>query len=84
MKKTPNIPNIRLYNGQTIPQFGLGVYQIPNNDECEKVCLEAFKLGYRHIDTAHIYQNERGVGAAIKKKWNTKGTILYNNKIMDK
>ena len=35
--KTPNIPKIRLYNGQAIPQFGLGVYQIPNNDECEKV-----------------------------------------------
>ena len=64
---SPNIPKIKLYNGESIPQFGLGVYQIPDNNECEKVCLEAFKLGYRHIDTAHIYKNEKGVGAALKK-----------------
>jgi len=62
-----NIPKIKLYNNQIIPQFGIGVYQISNNDECEKVCLEAFKQGYRHIDTAHIYGNEKGVGSAIKK-----------------
>ena len=62
-----NIPQIKLYNNQVIPQFGLGVYQISSNDECEKVCLEAFKQGYRHIDTAHIYGNEKGVGSAIKK-----------------
>ena len=62
-----NIPQIKLYNGHTIPQFGIGVYQIKDNKECEKVCLEAFKQGYRHIDTAHIYGNERGVGAAVKK-----------------
>jgi len=66
-KGFPNIPIITLYNNHTIPQFGIGVYQITNNDECEKVCLEAFKQGYRHIDTAHIYGNEKGVGAAIKK-----------------
>ena len=62
-----NIPQIKLYNGHTIPQFGIGVYQIQDNKECEKVCLEAFKHGYRHIDTAHIYGNEKGVGAAVKK-----------------
>lgn len=50
-----------------IPQFGLGVYQIPGDEETEKACLTAFELGIRHIDTAHAYQNERGVGAAIKK-----------------
>jgi diketogulonate reductase-like aldo/keto reductase len=62
-----NIPKIKLYNGHTIPQFGIGVFQIKDNDECERVCLEAFKRGYRHIDTAHIYGNEKGVGAAVKK-----------------
>ena len=66
-KPLPTVPKIRLYNGQYIPQFGLGVYQIKDNYECEKVCLEAFKHGYRHIDTAHIYGNEKGVGAAVKK-----------------
>ena len=63
----PDIPKIILYNGQTIPQFGMGVFEIRSNDECEKVLLEAFKHGYRHIDTAHIYGNEKGVGSAIKK-----------------
>jgi diketogulonate reductase-like aldo/keto reductase len=62
-----NIPQIKLYNGHTIPQFGLGVYLIKDNKECEKACLEAFKHGYRHIDTAHIYGNEKGVGETIKK-----------------
>ena len=50
-----------------IPQIGLGVYQINGDEETEKACLEAFKTGIRHIDTAHAYQNERGVGAAIRK-----------------
>ena len=61
------VPQIRLYNNRQIPQFGLGVYQITDNNECEKVCLEAIKLGYRHIDTAQIYGNEKAVGSAIKK-----------------
>ena len=62
-----SIPQISLNNGQKIPQFGLGVYQISSDEECEKACLEAIKQGYRHIDTAHVYGNERGVGSAIKK-----------------
>ena len=61
-----SVPQIKLSNGETIPQFGLGVYQIPNS-ECEEVCLKAIKLGYRHIDTAQIYGNEKAVGSAIKK-----------------
>ena len=61
------VPQIKLYNNRKIPQFGLGVYQITDNSECEKVCLNAIKLGYRHIDTAQIYGNERAVGSAIKK-----------------
>ena len=62
-----SIPQISLNNGQKIPQFGLGVYLINSDKECEKACLEAIKQGYRHIDTAHIYGNEKGVGSAIKK-----------------
>jgi diketogulonate reductase-like aldo/keto reductase len=58
---------LTLNSNYLIPQFGLGVYQIPNDEETEKACLAAFEIGIRHIDTAHAYQNERGVGAAIKK-----------------
>ena len=66
-KMKVEVPQIKLYNNIQIPQFGLGVYQITDNNECEKVCLEAIKLGYRHIDTAQIYGNEKAVGSAIKK-----------------
>ena len=66
-KMKVEVPQIKLYNNRQIPQFGLGVYQITDNNECEKVCLEAIKLGYRHIDTAQIYGNEKAVGSAIKK-----------------
>ena len=58
---------ITLNDGNKIPQFGLGVFQISGDEMTKEACLEAFKLGYRHIDTAHAYQNERGVGQAVKE-----------------
>lgn len=76
-----NIPQIKLYNGKEIPQFGLGVYQIADNKECEEVCLKAIKLGYRHIDTAHIYGNEKGVGAAIKKSGISRDKFFITSKL---
>lgn len=57
---------VTLNNGAKIPQFGLGVYMINGDDATKKAVTEALKLGYRHIDTAHAYQNERGVGQGIK------------------
>jgi len=62
-----NQPYLTMNSKYKIPQYGLGVYQISGDEATEKACLEAFKIGIRHIDTAHAYQNERGVGAAIKK-----------------
>lgn len=58
---------LELNNGLKMPQFGLGVFLIPDGKETINACLSAFKLGYRHIDTAHAYQNERGVGEALKQ-----------------
>ena len=58
---------ITLNNGLRMPQFGLGVFLINGDEETRKTCLEAISLGYRHIDTAHAYQNERGVGQAIRE-----------------
>ena len=60
-------PYLTLNSKYMIPQFGLGVYQIDGDEATEKACLAAFDIGIRHIDTAHAYQNERGVGQAIKK-----------------
>ena len=58
---------LTLNNGLKMPQFGLGVYLVPDGKDTIDACLNAFKLGYRHIDTAHAYQNERGVGEALKQ-----------------
>ena len=45
---------LTLNNGLNLSQFGLGVYLIPDGKETIDACLNAFKLGYRHIDTAHM------------------------------
>ncbi len=58
------VPTITLNNDATIPQLGFGVYQVPPEQTAE-VVTTAFEVGYRHIDTAQMYQNEAGVGAAI-------------------
>ena len=50
---------LTLNNGVKIPQFGMGVYQVPEGEETKQACLSALRMGYRHIDTAHAYQNER-------------------------
>lgn len=57
-------PLIDLHDGTSIPQFGLGVWQVSPAD-VERVVSDAFEIGYRHVDTAQMYGNEKGVGAAI-------------------
>ncbi|MFS0732476.1 aldo/keto reductase [Microbacterium sp. 1P10UB] len=58
------IPTVQLNDGTSIPQLGFGVFKVPAED-AERLVSEAFEAGYRHIDTAAIYGNEAGVGAAI-------------------
>ncbi|WP_127535735.1 aldo/keto reductase [Paenibacillus illinoisensis] len=58
---------VTLNNGVQMPILGYGVYQIPDQDECEKCVLDAISVGYRSIDTAQAYRNEEAVGRAIKK-----------------
>ncbi|GEK35036.1 aldo/keto reductase [Kurthia sibirica] len=53
-----------LNNGVAIPNIGLGVFQVPNEETAASVST-AIKLGYRHIDTAAIYGNEEGVGTGV-------------------
>jgi len=76
-----SIPVLEMNNKLKIPQFGFGVFLIKDNDEAEKCCLEAFKLGYRHIDTAHLYGNEKGVGEAIRKSGIPRDQIFLTSKI---
>lgn len=60
----PGGPRLEMNDGRFIPQVGLGVFKVPD-EQAQAVVSEGFAAGYRHIDTAAIYQNEAGVGAAI-------------------
>lgn len=59
-------PRVTLNDGRTMPQLGYGVWQVPN-DEATTAVTHAIAAGYRSIDTAAIYGNEEGVGAALKR-----------------
>ncbi|MCT6837752.1 MAG: aldo/keto reductase, partial [Bifidobacteriales bacterium] len=59
------VPDIELADGRRIPQIGLGVLRIAD-DQTGQVVESALSLGYRHIDTAAGYQNEAGVGRGLK------------------
>jgi diketogulonate reductase-like aldo/keto reductase len=55
-----------LADGARIPLLGLGVWQVPNGQECENAVRSALELGYRHVDTAQAYGNEESVGRALQ------------------
>jgi len=59
------VPVLKLNDGNAIPQLGLGVWQVPNN-EAARCVKEALAAGYRLIDTAAIYGNEAGVGEGLR------------------
>jgi diketogulonate reductase-like aldo/keto reductase len=61
----PIVPTIRLNDGRPMPQLGFGVWQVPNH-EAKSIVTEAIAAGYRSIDTAAVYGNEEGVGAAVR------------------
>jgi 2,5-diketo-D-gluconate reductase A len=58
------VPTITLNDQTTIPQLGFGVFQVPPEETAATVA-QALEAGYRHLDTAQMYQNEQGVGEAI-------------------
>ncbi|MGY1552199.1 aldo/keto reductase [Microbacterium sp. A588] len=74
------IPTITLNDGFTIPQLGYGVFLVPQ-EETEKAVSEALEVGYRHIDTAAIYGNEEGVGAAIAKSGIAREELFITTKL---
>lgn len=57
--------NIKLNNGVVMPQFGLGTFLVPDGQSAYETVKYALKMGYRHIDTAQMYQNEESVGDAL-------------------
>ena len=76
-----NQPYLELNSKYKIPQYGLGVYDIKGDEATEKACLSAFEIGIRRIDTAHAYQNERGVGSAIKKSGVPRSELFITSKL---
>ena len=72
---------ITLNDGHQIPQFGLGVFQIPAGEETEQAVSTALQLGIRHIDTAHAYHNERSVGRAVKESGIPRDEIWITSKL---
>jgi len=73
-------PRITLNDNTSIPQFGLGVWQVPAA-EAEQVVADALEIGYRHIDTAQMYGNEEGVGAAIAKSGLARDDLYVTTKL---
>lgn len=80
-KSLPNQPYLQLNSKYKITQYGFGVYQIQGDEATEKACLSAFEIGIRHIDTAHAYENERGVGSAIRKSGIPRGELFITSKL---
>jgi 2,5-diketo-D-gluconate reductase A len=74
------IPSIALRDGKSIPQLGLGVWQVEASIT-ERVVRDAIEAGYRSIDTAEGYQNEEGVGAAIKSAGVPRGELFITSKL---
>jgi 2,5-diketo-D-gluconate reductase A len=74
------IPNFTLHDGVKIPQLGFGVFQVPP-DDTEQVVRGAFEIGYRHIDTAAAYRNEKGVGRAVANSELSRDEIFVTTKL---
>ena len=80
MSTVSTIPTIPLNDNHEIPQLGFGVFQIPPEDTAKAVST-ALEVGYRHIDTAEQYRNERGVGEAIQASGLSRDEIYVTSKL---
>jgi 2,5-diketo-D-gluconate reductase A len=74
------IPNLTLNDGHTIPQLGFGVFQVPPEDTA-RITEQALEAGYRHIDTAEMYGNEKGVGEAIRASGIPRDELFITSKL---
>jgi len=70
--------SVKLLSGYQIPRLGLGVYM---NDHVGPACEAAFAAGYRHVDSAMMYQNEKGVGEAVRAWGGERGELFITSKV---
>ena len=75
-----SIPSITLNDGNTIPQLGFGVFQI-QPDQTAAAVRSALEVGYRHIDTAEMYGNEKEVGQGIRDAGLDRGEVFITSKL---
>jgi len=75
-----DVPTLTLNDGNTIPQLGFGVFQI-DPAETAKAVSTALEVGYRHIDTAEMYQNEKGVGEGLRASGLDRGAVFVTSKL---
>ena len=74
------VPNVVLNNGIEIPQLGFGVWRVPD-PETQAAVAAALDAGYRHIDTAKLYDNEEGVGAAVRESGLDRDEVFVTSKV---
>jgi 2,5-diketo-D-gluconate reductase A len=75
-----DVPSVQLNDGNSIPQLGFGVFQIPPEETAEATRL-ALEIGYRHIDTAEMYGNEREVGEAVRTSGLDRDEVFVTSKL---
>jgi 2,5-diketo-D-gluconate reductase A len=77
---TTSHPGLELNDGRTIPQLGFGVFLVPP-EEAAAAVTHALKTGYRSIDTAAAYRNERGVGEAVRNSGLDRDELFITTKV---
>lgn len=73
-------PLVEMNDGRSIPVIGFGVWQVPD-DVVVDATLKALEVGYRHIDTACVYENERGVGEALSRSGLNRDDVFVTTKV---
>jgi 2,5-diketo-D-gluconate reductase A len=73
-------PLVEMNDGRSIPVIGFGVWQVPD-DVVVDATLKALEVGYRHIDTACVYENERGVGEALRRSGLNRDDVFVTTKV---
>jgi diketogulonate reductase-like aldo/keto reductase len=76
-----SIPNIKISDNVEIPQLGFGTWLIKEGSECKNAIKTALEVGYRHFDTAQIYENEQFVGEALSESSIPRGELFITTKI---
>src|SRR3712207_7918723 len=74
------VPTVQLNNGVAIPQLGLGTARLPD-EETRRIVGEALEVGYRFVDTAASYENERGVGQALADSGLPREEVFVSTKL---